>query len=179
VQNRSAIIVPNRSLPNRSLPKRAARAAVAAAVLAAAVPSPAAAQDTQYLFTGTFIVTAASKSCRNMVGDSRTMYYSTGLWGITAPDGTPKPGFVLVNPNGTVVITPKTKGFNASGDYDLTQVDRWNGLSTWSSKYNSLAFSPAKIRASTTELTITGKLRKFNFDDTCTVTFRAVGLRAK
>lgn len=134
-------------------------------------PGAASAQEAQYLFTGTFLVTAASKSCKNMVGDTRTMYYANILWGIG------KPGFVLVNPNGSVVIAPKTKAFKSSGDYDLTQVDRWTGIGTWSSTYKDLKFSPSKINASTTQVTITGKLTKLNFDDSCTVTFRAVGLR--
>ena len=139
--------------------------------VAAALPAAATAQDAQYLFTGTFIVTAATKSCKNMVGDTRTLYYANVLWGIA------KPGFVLVNPNGTVVIAPKTAAFKKAGEYDLTQVDRWTGVGTWTSSYSELKFTPSTIDASTTQLTITGKLTKLNFDDACTVTFRAVGLR--
>jgi hypothetical protein len=146
-------------------------AAFLAIALSAAVPAGAVAQEAQYLFTGTFLVTAANKACKNMVGDSRTMYYANVLWGIA------KPGFVLVNPNGTVVIAPKTKAFKTAGEYDLTQVDRWTGVGTWSSTYSDLKFTPSTIGASTTQLTITGKLTKLNFDDACTVTFRAVGLR--
>jgi hypothetical protein len=156
------------TVPSRTMP-----AALLTIALSAAVPTGAVAQDTQYLFTGTFLVTAATKTCGNMVGDTRTMYYANILWGIA------KPGFVLVNPNGTVVIAPKTKAFKKAGDYDLTQVDRWTGVGTWSSTFSDLKFTPSTIDASTTELTITGKLTKLNFDDACTVTFRAVGLRNK
>jgi hypothetical protein len=134
-------------------------------------PGAVIAQETQVLFTGTFLVTAASKTCENMVGDTRAMYFANILWGIG------KPGFVLVNPNGSVVIAPKTKAFKSSGDYDLTQVDRWTGIATWSSTYSDLKFSPSKIDAKTTQVTITGKLTKLNYTDSCTVTFRAVGLR--
>lgn len=148
-----------------------AAALVALAIAASCATPSVAAEDTQYLFTGTFLVTAANKACKNMVGDTRTMYYANILWGLG------KPGFVLVNPNGSVVISPQTKSFKSSGDYDLTQIDRWTGLGTWSSSYKDLKFSPSKIGASTTEVTITGKLTKLNFDDNCTVTFRAVGLR--
>jgi hypothetical protein len=152
-------------------------AGLATLALAATVATGAAAQQTQYLFTGTFLVTAASKTCKNMVGDTRTMYFANVLWGIQTPDKVAKPGFVLVNPNGTVVIVPTGKTFTTAGAYDLTQGDRWNGMATWSSTYSELVFSPAKIGASTTQVTITGKLAKLNFDDNCTVTFRAVGLR--
>ena len=152
-------------------------AGLAALGLAASMAPGAAAQQTQYLFTGTFLVTAASKACKNMVGDSRSMYFATVLWGMQTPDKVAKPGFVLTNPNGTMVIVPSTKTFKKSGDYELTQVDRWNGVATWSSTYSELKFQPSKIGASTTEVTITGKLKKLNFDDSCTVTFRAVGLR--
>ena len=152
-------------------------AGLAALALAASVATGASAQQTQYLFTGTFLVTAASKACKNMVGDTRSMYFATVLWGMQTPDKVAKPGFVLTNANGTVVVVPATKTFKTSGDYELTQVDRWNGVATWTSTYSDLKFQPSKIGASTTEVTITGKLTKFNFDDSCTVTFRAVGLR--
>lgn len=153
--------------------------AVAALVLAGPLAAPAAAQaPTQYIFNGTFLITAANKDCKSMVGDTRAMYYSTVLWNMKTPDKTAKPGFVLTNPNGTVVIVPKDKMFKKAGEYELTQVDRWNGVSTpWVSTYSDLKFQPAKIGASTTQVTITGKLTKLNFDDNCTVTFRAVGLR--
>lgn len=155
----------------------ASLAGLAALGLAASLATAAAAQQTQYLFTGTFLVTAANKACKNMVGDTRAMSYGTVLWGMKTPDKVAKPGFVLVNPNGTIVIVPTGKTFKTSGDYELTQVDRWNGVATWTSTYKDLKFSPTKIDASTTQVTITGKLTKLNFDDSCTVTFRAVGLR--
>ena len=151
--------------------------ALAALAVAATVATGAAAQQTQYLFTGTFLVTAASKACKNMVGDTRAMSYGTVLWGMQTPDKVAKPGMVLVNPNGTVVIVPTGKTFKAAGEYELTQVDRWNGVATWTSTYSELKFQPSKIDAATTQVTITGKLTKLNFDDNCTVTFRAVGLR--
>lgn len=152
-------------------------AGVAALGLAVTLATGVAAQQTQYLFTGTFLVTAASKACKNMVGDTRSMYFATVLWGMQTPDKVAKPGFVLTNANGTVVVVPATKTFKTSGDYELTQVDRWNGVATWTSTYSEMKFQPSKIDGSTTQVTITGKLTKFNFDDSCTVTFRAVGLR--
>ncbi len=151
-------------------------AGLAALGLAASIASGAAAQE-QYLFTGTFLVTAANKACKNMVGDSRSMYFANVLWGMQTPDQVAKPGFVLTNPNGTIVIVPTTKTFKTAGEYELTQVDRWNGVATWTSTYSEMKFQPAKINASTTQVTITGKLTKLNHEDNCTVTFRAVGLR--
>ncbi len=160
--------------------KLAGLAALAlAATAATGVSAPAAAQTpTQYIFNGTFLVTAANKACKSMVGDTRAMYYSTVLWNMKTPDKAVKPGFVLTNPNGTVVIVPKDKTFKKAGEYELTQVDRWNGVSApWTSTYSELTFQPSKIDAKTTQVTITGKITKLNFDDSCTVTFRAVGLR--
>lgn len=150
-----------------------------AATVATGTAVPAAAQTpTQYIFNGTFLITAANKACTSMVGDTRAMYYSTVLWNMKTPDKAVKPGFVLTNPNGTVVIVPKDKAFKTAGEYELTQVDRWNGISTpWTSTYSELKIQPSKIDAATTQVTITGKLTKLNFDDGCTVTFRAVGLR--
>lgn len=151
---------------------------LAAAAIAATLASGAAAQaPTQYLFTGTFLVTAANKGCMNMVGDTRAMSYGTVLWGMKTPKEDIKPGFVLVNSDSTVVIVPETKSFKAAGNYELTQINPWNGVATWTSTYSELKFSPSKIGASTTQVTITGKLTKFNHEDNCTVTFRAVGLR--
>ncbi len=153
--------------------------AAAALALAGAAVAPAVAQTpTQYIFTGTFLVTGANKACKSMVGDTRAMYYSTVLWNMKTANKAVKPGFVLTNPNGTVVIVPKDASFKKAGEYELTQVDRWNGVSTpWVSTYSEMTFQPSKIDASTTQVTITGKLTKLNFDDSCTVTFRAVGLR--
>jgi hypothetical protein len=161
-----------------TVPSRTTTAALMTIALAAALPASANAQATQYLFTGTFLVTAATKSCGNMVGDSRVMYYATVLWNMKTADKVAKPGFVLVNPNGTVVIVPQTATFKKAGEYELTQVDRWNGVATpWTSTYSDLKFTPSTIDATTTQVTITGKLNKLNFDPACTVTFRAVGLR--
>ena len=160
-----------------SLKAQSKLAGLAALAIAATLATGAAAQQTQYLFTGTFLVTAANKACKNMVGDTRAMSYGTVLWGMKTPDKVAKPGFVLVNPNGTIVIVPTTKTFKTAGEYELTQLDRWNGVATWTSTYSELKISPSKIDGSTTQVTITGKLTKLNFDDNCTVTFRAVGLR--
>jgi hypothetical protein len=161
----------------KALAPLAPLAGLAALGLAATMATGAIAQEAQYLFSGTFLVTAANKACKNMVGDSRTMSFANVLWNMKTADKVARPGFVLVNPNGTVVIVPTGKTFKTAGDYELTQADRWNGIATWTSTYSELKFSPSKINASTTQVTITGKLTKLNFDDNCTVTFRAVGLR--
>jgi len=139
-----------------------------AATALAAMPAGAA----QSVFAGMFVVTSASESCASLVGSTRNMFFSTIVYGNN------RAALLLTDLYQTITIAPRGKSFAASGTYEGTQIDRWNGVSTWSSSYSGFKFDPAKINDKTQTVTITGRLKALNQDASCTVGFRAVGVRS-
>lgn len=152
-------------------PKRAWASAwvITAALGSAAVP--AAAAESQVVFGGMFVVTTASASCQSLIGSSRTMFFSTVVFGNN------RASLLITDIYQTLALSPETASFAASGKLTGTQTDRWNGVSTWSGSYSRFTFAPAKIKANTDSLTITGSIRGLNQDPGCTIGFRAVGVR--
>lgn len=146
-----------------------ATAAVAAGLLAA---GPAAAATKQVIFSGMFVVTKASASCKSLEGSARTMFYSTVVY------GNDRAALLLTDDYRTITIAPAGASFAKAGTYTATQIDRWNGLSTWDAAYSNFKFDPPTIKNGTTSLIITGKLKRLNYDASCTVDFRAVGVRS-
>lgn len=148
-------------------------AAFAALVPALAAPAaPVAAAPQQLVFAGMFVVTTATESCQSLVGSSRNMFYSTVVY------GTNRASILVTDVYQTVALSPATASFAASGELTATQIDRWNGVSTWSGRYAGFKFKPAKVKANTDSVTITGRITGFNHDPSCTIGFRAVGVRS-
>jgi hypothetical protein len=154
--------------PPRRRPAAAMLAAAAAALAASAAPAMAA----QAVFSGVFVVTSATESCASQRGSTRTMFFSTLVYANN------RAALMLTDPYQTITLSPKTASFAASGAYELTQIDRWNGVSTAEGTYSGFAFVPDRITDRTTTLTITGRIKGFAFDKTCTIGFRAVGVRS-
>lgn len=151
---------------------RILRAVLAAAVLAAtALAAAPAGAATQAIFAGMFVVTSASKSCASLLGSTRTMFFSTTVY------GNGRAQILVTDAYQTLTLAPEGKSFAAAGPYEGTQIDRWNGVSTWSASYSGFKFEPAKIGDKTESVTITGRIKALNQDKSCTVGFRAVGVR--
>lgn len=151
-----------------SLGRLVAPWAVVAALAGAPVPAAAA---SQVVFGGMFVITTATESCASLVGSSRNMFFSTVVY------GTGRASILITDIYQTLALSPATTSFAASGKLTGTQMDRWNGVSTWSGSYSRFKFSPAKIKPNTDSVTITGRIRGFNQDAACTIGFRAVGVR--